>query len=248
MQTYAGEALLTPTEDVRQWVAEHVPPTLEDLVPTEQRQGRFDPFTFKLAGPPGPPLIGALYWPSGASRFACGRFLASAEQTERIRKKVGTGPPETYRTGTFTFSDGVRKIETALYMLPARPLSDGLNLLTLVDERFFWWFKAADITVTENTTTWAQLYSSLAAGLGITLTVDEVNAAYLKPSGAFTTSKEPLPVLLDAAAYSVGQRIVRTLAGKVFAYNVSTSRTKQTENLLAHADAKAAGGLLALTP
>jgi hypothetical protein len=118
-------------------------------------------------------------------------------------------------------------------------------LLTLVDERFYWWFKSAEIEVTGGTTTWAELYAAIGTALGITITADEVPAAYLKPPTALTSRHDALPVLLDAVASSVGQRVVRRLDGSVLALNSTSSRQVVNANLIA-CTPKASGGTYAL--
>src|SRR6185437_10805426 len=180
------------------------------------------------------PKVGSLYWPLGASRWAVGMFVVTNNELAPIRQAVyqtpGTPTPQ-----PSVLNDGKRSLTTSLYMLPPRPLTQitGNNdawLLPLVDERYWWWFKASNITVTPGTTTWTQLYASIATALGITLTVDAIPAAYLKPTGDFGVGYDSLPLLLDAVARSVGQRIVRDFAGGVRAWNVAASQAQVAVN------------------
>lgn len=125
-------------------------------------------------------------------------------------------------------------------------------LLPLVDERYFWWMRAANITLTEGTTTWATLYSSIATGLGISLTVESVNSAYLKPPAEFQSRYEYLPLLLDAVAHSVGQRVVRKLDGTVITQGAAAALTNLESQLALTREVedgnffRIAGGLLGL--
>lgn len=178
--------------------------------------------------------LGRLHWPVGASRWAVYHGLVSEKRLGKIRPRVyDAGAAGRYKAATFVMGDSLRKITTSLWMLPPRPLQqfkqdNGLYLLTLVDERFFWWQKAALITVDGGTTTWAQLYGDIATALGITITVAAIDAGYLYPSEDLSCRYEFLPPLLDAVASSVGQRIVRRLDGTVL------SQSPQAALLLAN--------------
>ncbi len=136
--------------------------------------------------------------------------------------------------------------------LPPRPLTqtpDGPNLwlLTLVDDRYFWWFKGAVLSITAGTTTWSQLYADLATALGVTIDVDTIPSAYLKPDADLALSYESLPTILDVVSFSVGQRIVRQLDGTVRAWNAAAARDAVTTQLDAlPVTAKLAGGVYSL--
>jgi hypothetical protein len=206
--------------------------------------------------------IGVLHWPRSASRWAVAHFIVSTTRLNQINAAVGTGTPAA-QTLSITWTDGKTGNQTAsispkLYMLPARPLSaidpstPGLTrawLLTLVDERFWWWQKSTGaLTVTENTTTWAQLYTSLGSALGVTITADAVNANYMKPSGILAAPYEPVPAILDAVAFSCGQRIVRKLDGTVLARNAVNAASDQGADLaLSTSRSKSAGGRILLS-
>jgi hypothetical protein len=156
------------------------------------------------------------------------------------------------------------KITASLWMLPPYPLAQNhatatqwllpqtvneneepLYLLTLVDDRYFWWDRAADLTVTEGETTWAQLFTALGTALGVTIVVDTIPAAYLFPPAELGTAYEYLPLVLDAAAASVGHRVVRLLDGTVATQGPATAAAKVNLQLgLEYA--RMAGGILAL--
>jgi hypothetical protein len=143
---------------------------------------------------------------------------------------------------------------------PALPLF----LLPLCDERQRWWDCAptpisftpyapypapypqagTSIDVVEGVTTWTDLYTAIAAALGITLTVDPVNDAYLFPGNGLTSHYQYLPLLLDLVASSCGQRIVRNLDGTFNAYNASTAQSLMIAN--ANQFRKYSGGALDL--
>lgn len=197
--------------------------------------------------------INTFFNPWGASRWGIGYFITDHPNLELIREMAYSNDELAPLTLVID-DDHDNSMETELYMLPAVPLSNPPlddddpavkhYLLVLVDERFFWWEKAATVSITEGTTTWAQLYSSIATSLDITLEVDTIPAAYLKPSIGFSRNYEHLPMLLDVAAASVGQRIVRTLEGEFFARNATSALEIVSEQ--AQEYVRVAGGNLAL--
>jgi len=175
-----------------------------------------------------PLKLNAFFNPWGVSRWGYAFVLADGDMLTAIQAQNSTG-----NALPFKMDDGLgSSITTQLFQLPAVPLAKiytaspvlPLWLLPLVDERYRLWERADTITVTEGSTTWLQLYASLATALSITLAVDPINAAYLTPSAAFSRSYQPLPMMLDWVAASVGQRIVRKLAGTYQALNPSTAR------------------------
>lgn len=126
-------------------------------------------------------------------------------------------------------------------------LQDGqpAYLLPLVDARYFWWLKAGNIDVTAGTTTWAQVYTAIASALGISITVETVNSAYLKPPAELSNRYTHLPLLLDAVAHCVGQRFVRKLDGTCSTVGPVAAKAALAVQL-ALDYARTGGGLLAL--
>ena len=196
------------------------------------------------------PRINTLYWPSGASRWACGWFLATGEAKDSI-VQLAHSPGGTAAL-TLAFGDdeqensyhSVQRPE--LYLLPPRPVSgidpalrdlteaegkETLWLLPLVDVRYFWQFVSSGDLEIESGDSWATLFSDLGTALGVTISADTVDSAYLKPDPEeFTRRYVPVPLLLDAAAASVGQRITRAKDGTVKSQSVSTARTNLDTN------------------
>ena len=175
--------------------------------------------------------VGRLLWPVGASRFACGHFLAGSDQLDRILR-LAVPSPATLAPLDFVFKDKAGgKFSTKLYLLPPRPLAhfrrskseSNLFLLTLVDARYFWWEKAAAVAVTGGTTTWSSLLAAIGTALGETVTPDTIPSAYLKPSTELSASYEYLPLLLDAVCACVGHRLVRKLDGTVVTQSARTA-------------------------
>lgn len=191
--------------------------------------------------------INCLFHPWGASRFGFAFVLADGNMRDAIaaQNAAGVALPLVIDDGVGSF------ISTYMYQLPAVPLSKilvepqlPLHLLPLVDQRYRWWECAGSVAVTEGTTTWASVYSQIAAALGITITVDPISTNYLWPGNGLTKAYQHMPLLLDLVAASVGQRICLTLAGSIFARNAATSLalTVAQANLFA----KYAGGSLDL--
>lgn len=226
MLTYAGIPLIASTRDEENWVEQNLPARgiVESAVHYWQGQRVvFRPMVWDV--PLRPVRLGQLYWPRGASQWAVGHFLATEDQLDAILAQVNA---TAYQSAPLVMGDGENEISTNLWLLPSRPLVQaggrGLYVLTLVDDRFFWW--AADtgaMTVTEGATDWPGVYADLAGDLGITIAVDPIPAAYLRPGRGLTSQFDAVPPLLDAVAYSVGQRIVRNLDGSVQALNWSSS-------------------------
>jgi hypothetical protein len=166
-----------------------------------------------------------LSWPVGsASQFAYGHFLCTDADLAVLQSSF-PGPL------TLVLNDGNpgRNISVPMYALPPRPLGANLTggdqyLLTLVDQRYFWWDKAATIAVTAGVTTWTSLFAALGAALGVGISVSSIPAAYLMPPADFNTNYDSLPPQLDAAARSVGMRVVVGLNGAVSVLSASAAQ------------------------
>lgn len=208
--------------------------------------------------------VNSLWWPTGASRFAIAHFVVSKRVLDAISAVVYAGGG--YQTAPLVFTQttryagsplqfpadvltGSNQITTSMWLISARPLFQFINspgqplwLLTLCDDRYWWWERdTGAITVTENTTTWANLYSDLATALGVTITADAIPSAYLKPPASLSAYYERAPLMLDAVAYNVGQRIVRHLDGTVLARNPVNSQADQLLDLNLPANVQGGG-------
>lgn len=229
MISYGGIDLVYPTPDASDWINAHIPASeaFEFFRPRHTGNALLNPRIHCNWFLSRPIKINAYFNPWGMSRWGYALVLADGDMLAAIQKQNNEG-----EALPFIISDGLgNSIETDLFQLPAVPLSKlivdepqlPLWLVPLVDERYRLWERAGVITVTENTTTWVQLYDAIETALGIDLTVDAVPAAYLMPSAAFGTAYQPLPMLLDWVASSVGQRIIRNLDGTYQAYNPSSA-------------------------
>jgi hypothetical protein len=182
-----------------------------------------------------------------------GHYLATSTQLTAIRAAVYAS--SSYTSANLILSDGTGTITADLWLLAARPLAQlaghtQLYLLTLVDERYFWQRDRVTLSITEATTSWANVYTALAAAvgtIGVTLSAESVAAAYLKPSKELATVRESVPRLLDAVAYSVGQRVTRSLSGDLATVGPVSAATTVVDNL-DDARTKTAGGMFAFDP
>lgn len=249
MISYGSVDLVCPTAELASWLASRIPTSeaFAFMRPKSLGDSSLNPrphFAWFLSRPM---RLNTFFDPWGASRFGYSFVIADHNMMDDILEQNESG-----EALPLVIDDGLgASIETDLFMLPPIPLSKinvspslPLFLVPLVDDRFYWWERAAAITVTEGTTTWAQLYASIATGLGISLSVDTVNSAYLKPGVGLGKQYQHLPMLLDWVASSVGQRIVRRLDGTFAAINPSTGSALMISQ--ANTYRKYAGGSLAL--
>lgn len=272
MLTFAGEPLLFPDVQVMAWMERNQ--DLADLCIFGQQQSRFSSSRHAVRSrfeqnkgiglpvwnwPTAPaPRLNTVYWPTGATRWAYGLFLATRQTRDRIISRVHSSNGNVAATlsmGDDLDGGGLSPYSMDMWMLNPRPVSstasdEDLWIIPLVDERYFWQFKAvADLEVTTSTT-WATLFSTIATALGVTVTVSSsVEAAYLKPDPVeFTRRYENAAMLLDAAAASTGRRIVRRITGVVVAESGSIATAtllanlKRPYRLMAGGDYGALGG------
>lgn len=261
--TYAGQPLACPNAASRDWLAAHF--KLSDVVefaaatwPGKMRESWAGWTSSHLRDSLRPVKVGSLWWPNGAARFAVFHGLVGSRQLAKIRTATSGGAsPATLKisarrrsaNGQFAASS----ITPEMYLLPPRPLADcpgtpaalsSLYLLTLVDARFFWWFKSRDVEVIGGTTTWATLLGEVGSGLGVSVSPGPYTG--LAPNESLTSHYQYLPLLLDAAAVNTGGRLVRKLDGTVVVQAPDEAKASHDGQL--EEWAKEAGGALALDP
>lgn len=190
--------------------------------------------------------LNRFHWPWGVSRWAFGHFLASSDQVETILADAVDG--SAYATVPFIFGtpETNEQVETDVYVLPPTPLSgirglsqeetgtESLYLLTIVDQRYMWWFTNVGNLQITSSSTWVSLYENFKTILEIDFEWDTINSAYLAPSTAFNLPYEPLPIVMDAVAYNVGQRIVANYDGSIYAQNYQTALTAMQKDFSAN--------------
>jgi hypothetical protein len=211
--SYAGVDLLHATKELRDMVAQQLQP--ETLFQTLSERGRgtaaWTYVNYDL-GSRGIKLD-SVYWPMGAQRWAVGYFICSGADLEQIMlRAVVAGVVQKCQ---LLIGDGVNDdLSMYMSMLPPIPLlqagsaEENVYLLTLVDDRYYWWFaNNIDLVITSACDkTWAQVLDTVGSALG-TMSRDTPATAYVKPCHALTSHWQFLPVLLDTAAYNVGMRV-----------------------------------------
>lgn len=261
MLSYAGVPLSVPTAEVAEWIERNI--SVRDVYEYAEKAWpgvSLAHVTHGGAQPYRPIQVNRLWWPRGASQWAVGHFLASESQMASIRPQVWPGGSSyqakpllmDWRDASANVVDG---ISPSLWLLPPRPLQqyasppqganlNGFYLLTLVDDRFFWWLAdTGSLSIADASTTWANVLASLQSQLGTTITADAVASAYLYPAGPLAVQYAKLPTLLDAVAYNCGQRIVRNLDGTVKSQNaVNGAAQVQLDLQLQSARSQCAGG------
>jgi hypothetical protein len=169
------------------------------------------------------------------------------------------GPPLALPPGNTIPVQGY-SISSPMYMLPPRPLGeqgttlsqaikgggslDGLYLITLVDERYFWRRHPISFDIDQNFT-WAGVLKTIANTLGISLSYQSIPAAYGRPESdsQLDVSYGPAPVLLNAIACTLGLVLVRSLNATYQLMSAPTSyKILQANRGLAQNVVRDAGG------
>ena len=262
MFSYAGVLLNDPTnapeddesQKVARWIQNTIRP--EDIFPFAARD-----WTGSLTNAPllqitperwRPVQIATCWWPWGARRFARAHFVVSEIQLIQIRQNVQQ-PSGTLQTGILSLADGERTQNMEMWMLPAWPLAQAISgahmwLLTLVDDRYWWQDTPCTLTVEAGTTTWDDLYDQIGTILDISIDADTVATAYGKPPVNYAAEYQSLAMVLDAVAFSCGQRLTRDWStGAVYMQNATTAIASVTAQL-ATIYPPYAGGVFRLLP
>lgn len=273
---YAGVELPLSTPRVRQLVERALP--LEELV-----EGLgvllppWSPWPSRgLAGIAAPiwpaaprPRIGDFFYPTGASRWATFYGVCDTERKDRIVQSTypssatGTPTASTFELRAdpepLTDSLAISGFTTSLFMLPPRPLKvldpsfEGLWLITLVDERFYWHTAsdAGDIQPDDSTITWASLLTATATALGINLTQGTISSTYGYPAAdsPLYSHGENAGTILDSLAWNVGKLFVRSMDGTYKLETPDEAQTTITANIPTSPRSRIAGGdSFALSP
>ncbi len=134
---------------------------------------------------PAPPAmrLNTLWWPTGATRWAAGLFLADKERLDAIVGAVGDDGG-----GTLVLDEGPerRSIDPWMHLLSPRRITacgdSPLYLLPLVDVRYFWQLRHVRLQgQVTNDTTWTQLLGLLEAALEITVSAGAIPTEYGRP-------------------------------------------------------------------
>lgn len=205
--------------------------------------------------PPPPPLrINSLYWPTGATRWARGLFLATQEQLDEILIAVKGDEETGYDPKQLVIADsgfsgsinengwshdesGRVALSTELYLLTPRPVTcartaQKLWFVPLVDARYWWQQKAVE---TFNPQSWVEALDALEAALGIEtgeLIYSDISSDWGLPDPTeFHRDYQNAAVLLDAAARSLGRRVVQKVSGVTELIDWDGSETRLAQNV-----------------
>jgi hypothetical protein len=252
----ASEVRLRRLEDLQREVRLNIP--VEWTCPWTQTRYWPGPGLTQIAFPTGfePPKEPTLqvfrFPPWGASRFAHGWFLASTNQVNALQQVAFASNGASVAVPLVMdamFQRSGESISTNVYVLSMTPLMrclpsdsdpyvNGLYLLTLVDERFFWWgipspvFNIGNNTVPPITpppaptpVAWTDLINLCVTALGEPITFDPIPSAYLVPNTNLNVNYEVLPPVIDAIAANIGMRFVRGLGGNLSFQSWATATT-----------------------
>lgn len=207
--------------------------------------------------------IGDWYYPNTASRWSVFRMLAPSSIVKAMLAATN-GNPATFTMQAVPIGPSNPSgastnftVSTYMYMLPPRPLMehggkfDGMYLMTLVDERYYWQFNPINLRPTPGTT-WQTLINQLAEALGTTITVQAgaIPAVYGNPEydSQFWVNQESAALLLDAVAFNIGCCVVRNLNGTYTLQTpLSSQATVNTNRGNANSVVRVAGGDLFLS-
>lgn len=163
--------------------------------------------------------LNTLYWPGGASRWGVFHGLVNGDDLALMQATCGVVSPVA-KPFVMTLETGT--VAVGMFLLEDRPAYVGgvqstrLYHVTLVDQRYYWWTRPLAFTYDEGDAWEILLNNLVVAASGLTPTVPVVPAAYGTPSSArWVVRSRPLPLLVDAAAASVGLRFVPSTDGTV---------------------------------
>ena len=191
-----------------------------------------------------------LYWPTGATRWAHCFLLADTETKDRMLKFVDDDADNGHtgilqiapngwenvraNTGFNVDKNGVILVSCRMYMLPPRRIvseyleseeladkaSDGLWIVPLVDERYFW--QHQHVPNGYNPQTWSQAFTDILDELGAEYDAPaDFAAGYGTPTDLSPLEFHNAAIALDALAFTTGRRIVRAIDGTVKVQKVS---------------------------
>ncbi len=181
---------------------------------------------FPIPNYPDPPKlkINTLYWPTGASRWSVGLFLADDAKLTEILSNLNADSLDMRGNAALLRiwdTDGPPSDVNGMwmYLLPPRKVSaydgsgtagypkNGVWILPLVDERYWWQFKRFSGEVSS----WDNLLESIRDTVSSfsDWAMDGVPSEYGRPhSVEFNREDDSVAMVLDAAAHCVGMRFV----------------------------------------
>lgn len=185
-------------------------------------------------------IIGDWYYPYGASRWSVFRGLATSSQVKEMLAAMQIDEngeegsvwlPQEFVMScvpTITTSDPTDyQITTSMYLLPPRPLGefggdfDGIYLITLVDERYYWnQYNSISLAIRQGLT-WDALIQQISSYLDVDINYSTIPSVYSypEPDSQLFCNQENVGTLLDAIGFNIGKTLVRNMDGS---YNFQT--------------------------
>lgn len=179
-------------------------------------------------------ILNRFYWPTGASRWGCGCFLATKDICDQLHDACfGTDGTETKKVKLVLSTedsndDVIESVEISqITVFPPIPLyrilkddgsSDfGLYMILCVDDRYHWWnLPCPDFQISEHAgKTWKNLIDKLGTVIEATIETSDIPTQYLAPHRALNLTNEPIPPVMDAIAYNIGARVVVQYNGDI---------------------------------
>lgn len=221
--SFAGITLSVPTPEIEDYIAASF--SLRDIVQFTQTSPNVETSHWNRSGLnlDDKVQVNRLTWPVGASRWGMFHGIILEENIPTLRRKYG---PQTFKMHGLTVEDAY-----ALTPIPLQQMGSGkyqgIYLLTVVDVRYWWWQYTG---VIDSQATWAALFTELSTLLGSAISHSTVDAAFLSPASDFFSHYHYLPLLLDAAAASIGRRVVMNYDGTVELLTATESLDRATAN------------------
>jgi hypothetical protein len=253
--TFAGKTLAVPTTKLRETLERFL--TLNDIHDVRNTTGGNNGVTGYYApvtptpSHSTPVRLNTLMWPQQASRYAVFHGLVDNITLDEIKSIV----TDSNYAQTLSITDEINNssISTSMYMLPPHPLFQvtGLSaserqlyLITLVDERYFWWQRVGSLDPLPSS--WDDLFSSalylIDSGLTPNYGTVPISSSYLVPSLKWRQRERPLPLILDAACSAVNRRFVRDLAGNTYIQHWEDAKLSTSTQITNNIARKAMGG------
>lgn len=244
MMSYAGVDLPLVDAGLAEWIEKNISPAFAHEFDPGVDDNQMACLPIPEEYEPPPVRVGELYWPTGASRWGVFHTVVNGDQLAQLRTALSTGsqygPANLVMDDARVDSVGTPKgtiTAVGMTMLPPKPLSgqfpevtqltlaandyrelNKLWLVTLVDDRFWWWFKQpTDGELNPHTDTdgtWSDYVGLIFTALGIAAPSFSASG-YPLPKDRWHLFHRPLPLVLDAVATAIGLKVVRKLDGTV---------------------------------
>ncbi len=186
--------------------------------------------------------LGEWYYPNGASRWSVFRYLATSTMAKQMLAATNNCTiAEQFIMQQVPVTPNQQDdylLETLMFMLPPRCINelggvpvDGLYLITLVDERYYWGDSPATLQV-NTSTTWTSLLSQLFTILDAPVSMPTIPSVYgqPQPDSQLWTNAESAAALVDTVCHNIGRVAVRNLDGTYSLLTPWESKTRADSN------------------